>query len=69
MSEIVERLRKAEECAHVWVSNSGRGGEPRFRSHGPTMPAHTMHVRCAKCGCRTWFTPSQWEGLEVEDEG
>ena len=46
-------------CQHDWVSNSGKGGEPIFKL-GMAAQHLVMHVRCSKCGDRTWFTETQW---------
>jgi hypothetical protein len=50
-------------CAHYWIQNSGRGGEPEFRPNRQMSPYPTMHVACSKCGTRTWFTEKQWLAL------
>lgn len=47
-------------CAHVWISNSGQGGEPDFRMNNG---AERMHVKCEKCNTRTWFTKPQWNAI------
>ncbi len=48
-----------EECKHAWVANSGNGGEPKFK-RGMFGQHLLMHVRCSKCGDRTWLTEIQW---------
>ena len=50
-------------CDHYWVPNSGRGGEPDYRAYFPGTL--TMHVTCAKCNSRTWFTKEQWHAIPV----
>ena len=45
-----------EDCKHVWVSNSGMGDKPIFTKNSQMGPVPLMHVRCEKCGCRTWLT-------------
>jgi hypothetical protein len=52
------------DCNHLWVSNSGRGGEPDFRPNRQMSTRPLMHVRCSRCGVRTWFTPEQWRALD-----
>lgn len=51
------------DCKHVWVSNSGRGGQPEFRPNRMMSPEPLMHVKCSGCNTRTWFTQSQWQQL------
>ena len=46
-------------CQHEWVSNSGKGGDPRFKL-SPGGHYLLAHVRCSLCGDRTWLTESQW---------
>lgn len=53
---------KAPDCDHIWLTNSGRGGEPEFRSNSQMGPEPTMHVICTECRARTWFTEKQWFG-------
>jgi hypothetical protein len=49
-------------CQHDWVSNSGNGGVPKFKTGvGIFGRSAAMHVRCRKCGDRTWLTESQWK--------
>ena len=56
-------------CAHLWVSNSGRGGEPVFRRNRTMGPDPLMHVKCDKCNNRTWMTQKQWQDIpEIADE-
>lgn len=50
-------------CDHRWVSNSGRGGTPDFRLHSMMSVAPTMHVKCSKCGDRTWMTEVEWYSI------
>lgn len=54
-----------EECNHVWVSNSGKGGEPEFKVNLQLSTAPLMHVMCEKCGARTWMTEGQWNGFDA----
>jgi len=49
-----------EECKHDWVSNSGNGSLPKFKN-GMFGQHQIMHVRCCKCGDRTWLTETQWD--------
>lgn len=53
-----------EHCEHIWIANSGRGGDPEFRLNRQMSRAPLMHVLCAKCGDRTWLTEKQWKELE-----
>jgi hypothetical protein len=55
-------------CRHVWIANSGRGGEPQFRVNRQMSSEPLMHVTCRTCGTRTWFTEAQWNTLAAEDE-
>lgn len=50
-------------CAHIWITNSGRGGDPRFniRMVGDVLPV--MHVMCSECGARAFFTEKNWYAL------
>lgn len=52
------------ECAHVWISNSGQGGEPVYRPgpNGPMAP-YVVNVRCSLCNARTWLSRERWEAL------
>lgn len=59
---------EARACNHVWVSNSGQGGEPEFRLNRHMSDKPLMHVRCSECGCRTWLTREQWDATP-EDSG
>lgn len=54
------------EGEHVWVSNSGQGGPPRYKPgpNGPKAP-HCMHVRCRNTGARTWITEERWNRLQA----
>ena len=56
-----------EECKHVWVSNSGAGGEPVFRTH-PQLAGMIpcMHVKCELCNDRTWFSQATWLALKKQ---
>lgn len=47
-------------CEHVWLANSGRGGEPDFRLNRMMWFGEKMHVLCEVCGCRTWLSPEEW---------
>lgn len=47
-------------CKHYWIPNSGRGGEPEFKPNTQMSQEPLMHVKCEKCGARTWFTATQW---------
>lgn len=56
-------------CKHIWIANSGRGGEPEFRLNRQMSDYPLMHVRCSGCGARTWKTGVQWDALaEAADD-
>jgi len=44
---------------HIWSTNSGRGGEPKF----PINIYQPMTVHCKHCDARTWFTRAQWNAM------
>jgi len=50
-------------CNHIWITNSGDGGEPDFRKNSQMGREPLMHVQCEKCNARTWFTEKQWKQL------
>lgn len=50
-------------CAHYWIPNSGRGGEPVFKRNRQLATEPVMHVRCARCGARSWFTREAWHAI------
>lgn len=52
----------AENCNHIWISNSGQGGNPVFK-RTPFSTSFSMHIKCSKCNARTWKTKEQWEQL------
>jgi len=52
-----------DDCSHVWISNSGKGGHPEFRQNRQMSSEALMHVLCEECGARTWFTKDQWDNL------
>lgn len=43
------------------------GGEPEFRPAPQMSAAPLMHVKCQKCGDRTWFTEEQWWAIPAAD--
>ena len=47
-----------KKCTHVWVANSGAGGEPKFKKGLSDVP--TMHIKCSSCGDRTWVSEPEW---------
>lgn len=53
-----------EDCEHIWVANSGKGGDPDYRPNRLWSAVPIMHVRCEICNARTWKTREQWEALE-----
>lgn len=63
--ELTPQQEQQLSCAHAWVPNTGRGGEPQFRANRMMGPRPTMHVQCSRCGARTWFTETQWQLLHV----
>ena len=50
-------------CDHLWVSNGGDGGIPRFRRNRQLSSEILMPVRCRNCNSRTWFTEQGWNSL------
>lgn len=50
----------SEDCSHLWIPNSGLGGEPRFERNRQLSGEPTMHAMCEHCGAPTWFTEEQW---------
>lgn len=52
-----------EECQHDWITNSGNGGTPEYRSGLGPVPI--MPALCRMCNARTWFTEVQWQALEL----
>lgn len=52
-------------CDHLWVSNSGQGGEPVFKMNRQMSTFPVMHVKCKECGSRTWVNNSQWILMEI----
>ncbi len=51
------------DCEHVWVANSGAGGEPKFKMNRHMSHDPLMHVKCTKCGGRTWLTDNDWDAI------
>lgn len=39
-------------CSHIWIANSGQGGEPRFNIRMTGDLHYVMHVKCCECGNR-----------------
>ena len=56
-----------EDCAHLWVPNSGLGGPPVFLNQQMSN-APIMHAKCYFCGCRTWLTREQWNQADQSNE-
>jgi len=57
------------DCEHIWISNSGNGGEPKFTQKAGLGGGLLMHVKCSKCNSRTWVNEDEWEALaEVNDD-
>jgi len=50
-----------DECMHFWVANSGKGGDPVFKENRQLSEISTMHVKCEKCGARTWISEDDWD--------
>lgn len=52
-------------CRHVWVANSGQGGDPVFKKATNMSLELLMHVMCKnkECDARTWFTEKRWNAL------
>lgn len=57
-------MKDQATCAHIWIANSGQGGEPRFNSRMTGGAHYVMHVRCCECGTRAFFTEKQWFALD-----
>lgn len=56
-------------CQHLWITNSGQGGDPVFRPVAIVAgETPVMHVSCDRCGARTWFTRAQWAAIPREGE-
>lgn len=55
------------ECNHIWIANSGKGGEPQFKKNSQIGSIPTMHVKCSDCGCRTWLSQAAWT-VQMVDE-
>lgn len=53
-----------DKCAHIWIANSGQAGAPRFRPNRQMSVEPLMHVMCAECDARTWFTEKQWFAMK-----
>lgn len=51
---------EVNDCDHIWLANSGKGGEPEFRLNRQLSSEPLMHVLCAECNARTWLTEAQW---------
>ena len=49
------------ECKHVWVSNSGEGGQLEF---GVQFGQRTMRVRCRECRLFVFVSPLEWRRFE-----
>ena len=63
MSKRKPKTGKAPECSHIWISNSGAGGLPRWRMNRQLSNEPLMNVRCSECNARTWMTNDQWNDL------
>jgi hypothetical protein len=60
---------EAPACKHIWIANSGHGGEPDFRMNRQMSDQPLMHVKCLQCRGRTWLTHEQWEAMsEAADD-
>ena len=50
------------KCNHIWVSNSGAGGDPIFKMFVGGI--ERMHVKCGNgCNSRAWATREDWKEL------
>ena len=57
------------DCAHIWIANSGAGGEPKFRMNRHMSHEPLMHVTCSECNSRTWLSENDWDAmLESSDQ-
>ena len=50
-----------DECTHVWITNSGRGGGPEFKLNSQMSTEPLVYALCGICGARTWLTEAQWK--------
>lgn len=64
--ELTPQQEQQLACAHAWVANTGRGGEPIYRLNRMMNASPLMHVQCGKCNARTWFTEAQWKAMPSE---
>lgn len=55
-------------CDHIWVSNTGLGGDPVFKRNRQMSYIPHMHVTCKKCSARTWLTEDSWRENEILDK-
>ncbi len=51
------------DCDHIWVANSGTGGEPRFRRNRSMSHEPLMHVKCSGCNSRAWLSENDWDAM------
>lgn len=49
-----------KKCDHLWIANSGKGGEPDFKINRQMSPYPLMNVKCEKCNGRTWLSQRAW---------
>jgi hypothetical protein len=60
---------EVQQCEHLWIANSGRGGEPEFRpAQIVAGDTPVMHVVCSRCQVRTWFSEARWRRIPAQGE-
>lgn len=69
LAEKEERKLMEKKCHHTWVSNSGQGGPPDYRLNRRMGKEPVMHIKCLKCGDRTWVAKAQWEWTTMRPKG
>ena len=53
-------IEVVEKCNHLWIANTGKGGDPDFRINRMMSPFPLLQVKCEKCNGRTWVTEKNW---------
>lgn len=62
-------MKVEARCNHIWVANSGKGGEPVYRENRMMWSSERMHVKCSKCPVITLMSKEEWESLtEKQDD-
>lgn len=52
------------KCDHLWIANSGKGGQPDFKVIAGMSLFPLMHVQCEKCNDRTFLTKKNWFSIQ-----